>query len=105
MIMMLIGLGILFSLIFGWKGISAIMIKRYLESMQQTKVTVSATKIGYSSWQPKLKSVASLRALMGINVTTELAGMVKTIHFTPGQEIKKGELLVQLNAGTELGQL
>ncbi|CEG58544.1 RND family efflux transporter MFP subunit [Legionella fallonii LLAP-10] len=102
---MLVGVGILFGLIFGWKGIKAIMIKRYLSSMQRPAVTVSTMKVEYSSWQSRLKSVASLRALLGVNVTTELAGMVTTIYYTPGQKVNKGDLLVQLNAGTEIGQL
>lgn len=102
---MLIGVGILFGLIFGWKAFNAIMLKKYLSSMQQPAVTVSTMKVSSSSWQPKLKSVGSLRAQVGVNVTTELAGMVQTIHFAPGAEVKKGDLLVQLNAGTELGVL
>lgn len=102
---MLICVGILFGLIFGWKGISSILMKRYLSSQQQPAVTVSTMTVGSSSWQPKLKSVGSIRAQVGVNVTTELAGMVQTIHFTPGAEVTKGDLLVQLNAGTELGVL
>ncbi len=73
--------------------------------MQQPAVTVSTMKVEYSLWQPQLKSVASLRALLGVSVTTELAGMVVTIHYTPGQKVNKGDLLVQLNADTEKGLL
>lgn len=102
---MLIGVGILFTLVFGWKGFKAIMIKRYLASVQAPAVTVSTMKVSPLSWQPKLRSVGSLRAQLGVNVTTELPGMVQTISFTPGAVVKKGDLLVQLNAGTELGQL
>ncbi|WP_338033735.1 efflux RND transporter periplasmic adaptor subunit [Legionella antarctica] len=105
MIMMLIGVAILFAVVFGWKGFKAIMMKRYLTSAQQPAVTVSTMKVSSLSWQPRLTSVGSLRAKVGVNVTTELAGMVQTIHFTPGATVKKGDLLVQLNAGTELGQL
>ncbi len=102
---MLIGVGILFGLVFGWKAFNAIMMKRYLSSLQQPAVTVSTMKVSSLSWQPKLKAVGSLRAQTGVNVTTELAGMIQVIHFTPGAEVKKGDVLVQLNAGTELGQL
>lgn len=103
--MMLIGVGILFGLIFGWKAFQAFMIKKYLSSMQQPAVTVSTMKVELLPWQPTLKAVASLRAQVGVNVTTELAGMIQSIQFTPGQEVKKGEVLVQLNASAELGQL
>lgn len=62
-------------------------------------------KVESSLWQPSLKAVGSMRTRLGVNVTTELAGMVQTIYFTPGATVKKGAVLVQLNAGTELGLL
>lgn len=102
---MLIIVAILFSLIFGWKAFQAIMIKKYMATMLAPAITVSAMKVESSLWQPKLNAVGSLRARVGVNVTTELAGMVQTIYFTPGSEVTKGTVLVQLNAGTELGQL
>lgn len=105
MIRMLIGVGILFGLIFAWKGFGTYMMKRYFATMQEPPVYISAMKVDASSWQPQLKSVGSLRAQTGVNVTTELAGMVQTIYFTPGSEVKKDEVLVQLNADSELGQL
>ncbi|WP_035917838.1 efflux RND transporter periplasmic adaptor subunit [Legionella fairfieldensis] len=105
MIIMLIGVVILFGLVFGWKAFKAIMTKKYLASLTEPVVTVSTMKVEASLWQPKLNAVGSLRARVGVNVTTELAGMVQTIYFTPGTKAEKGEVLVQLNAGTELGQL
>lgn len=105
MIIMLVCVGILFGLIFGWKMISSIMISRYLKSMQAPAIAVSTMKVSSSLWQPSIKAVASLRARVGVNITTELAGMVQSIYFTPGTQVRKGDVLVQLNAGTELGQL
>lgn len=68
-------------------------------------INVSALKIGYSNWLPRLEAVSSLRAIRGVNVTTELAGMVQTIYFKPGTTVKKNELLVQLNADNDIAQL
>ncbi len=102
---MLIAVGILFGLIFGWKGFSSYMLKKYLSQMQAPAVTVSTMKVEASLWQPTLKAVGSLRAVLGVNVTTELAGMVQKIYFKPGSAVQKGSILVQLNAGTELGLL
>jgi len=42
---------------------------------------------------------------LGVDVTTELEGMVQKIGLVPGSSVKKGELLVQLNADSELGHL
>lgn len=105
MIIMLIAVGILFGLIFSWKGFRALMNKKYLASVQAPAITVSTMKVESSLWQSKLKAVGSLRARVGVKVTTELAGMVQTIYFTPGTTVEKETVLVQLNAGTEIGQL
>ncbi|MFJ1268881.1 efflux RND transporter periplasmic adaptor subunit [Legionella lytica] len=105
MTIMLVSVGILFGLIFGWKAFTGFMMKRYFASMQNPIITVSTMKTEKSLWQPTMKAVGSLRARVGVNVTTELAGMVKTISFTPGAQVEKGALLVQLNADAELGQL
>lgn len=102
---MLCSVGLLFALIFGWKSFKAIMNQQYLTGMQQPAVTVSAVKIVNQEWQPQLNAVGSLRAKVGVNVTTEMAGMVQSMSFTPGTEVKKGAVLIQLNAGTELGRL
>ena len=105
MLYMLLGVAVLFGLVFGWKGIKSFMIAKFIANMGQPAVTVSTMKVEESAWQPKLRAVGSLRAQVGVNVTTELAGLVQEINFKPGAVVKKGELLVQLNAGTELGQL
>lgn len=105
MIIMLVLVGILFGLIFGWKAFVAFQTKKIFATMQSPAVTVSAMKVESSLWQPKLRAVGSLRANVGVEVTTEAAGIVQDIYFTPGAEVEKGMVLIQLNAGTELGQL
>lgn len=105
MIIMLIGVAILFGLIFGWKGFIYIMTQRFMATMQVPAVAVTTMKVRSELWQPTLKAVASLRARVGVNVTTELAGMVQTINFVPGSMVKKGDVLVQLNAAAEIGLL
>jgi len=102
---MLIGLAILFGAIFAWKTFQSIMLNRYLASVGSEVVTVSTARLDYSLWQPHIKVVASLRAVQGVNVTTSLAGLVQAIHFTPGAIVKKEDILLQLNADAEIGQL
>lgn len=104
MTIMLICMGILFGGIILWKIFMNVMLKRYLAS-QSSVQTVSAMQVPTSLWQPVLKSTGSLRAIRGVDVTTELAGMVQKIYFTPGAMVNAGTLLVQLNADAEQGQL
>ena len=105
MIFMLIFLGILFGGIFGWKGFQTFMMMRSMSTMEAPAITVSTVKIAYSSWQTTIKAVGSLRAIMGVNVTTSLPGQVQTIYLTPGATVNRDTILVQLNADPQIGTL
>ncbi len=105
MFIMLLVLGILFGSIILYKLLIGFLIKKSLSANQSPIVPVSAMKVEYSEWQPKLLASGSLRAIKGVNVTTELSGMVKQIYFTPGSDVTLNQVLVQLNADTEIGQL
>lgn len=105
MTIMLICLGILFGLIFLWKGFQWIMIKHYFATHQNPAVTVSTAKVTYATWQPQLKAVGSMRAVIGVNVTAQLAGMIQRIYFIPGADVVEGDILVQQNADSNIAQL
>lgn len=102
---MLIVVGSVFGLIFGFKLIKTMMISHYIAHMKTPAVAVSTRVVSNASWQKKLSAVGNVRAVVGVNVTTELAGMVEKIYFKPGAWVKKNDILVQLNADAEQGQL
>jgi membrane fusion protein (multidrug efflux system) len=57
------------------------------------------------NWQPVLTAVGSMRAVNGVLVSTDLAGIVSQITFESGSEVKKGDLLVKLDTRQEEAQL
>jgi membrane fusion protein (multidrug efflux system) len=57
------------------------------------------------TWQPVLTVVGSMRAVNGVLVSTDLAGIVSQISFESGSEVKKGDLLVKLDTRQEEAQL
>ncbi len=67
--------------------------------------TVTATKVSTSDWQPALAAVGSVAPVRGVDVTTEIAGLVREIHFKSGQDVKQGDILVELNADADKAQL
>ena len=105
MLIMLIALGILFGSIFIYKAIVGFMLKRFFVSQENPIVTVSTAEAGTSNWQVKLKSVGSTRAVLGVNVTAQLSGMIQRVYFTPGSHVTEGTLLVQQNADPNIAQL
>jgi len=105
MVIMLIAVAIVFGGIFGFQAFKASMIKKFMTAMGSPPQTVSATKAAYGEWQPKLEAVGSLRAVLGAELSLEVAGVVDTITFNSGDDIEQGKLLLKLRAGDEVAKL
>ncbi|MCS5711307.1 efflux RND transporter periplasmic adaptor subunit [Candidatus Berkiella aquae] len=105
MLIMLIGLGILFGGIFGYHSFKGYMTRKYMSSMGAPPVAVATMTAKNETWQSRTQATGSVRAIRGVDVTTEIAGMITSIEFKPGTQVKKGDLLVRLNDDTEIAQL
>ncbi len=105
MIVMLVAAGIVFGGIFGYKAFRKRMTEKYMAANRSPAVTVSTIKASFQSWQPQTRAVGTLRAVRGVDVTTEVPGLVRGVNFQSGDEVKEGQVLVQLNADQETAQL
>lgn len=98
-VMLIVALGIL-GLIFGFILFKGMMVSNYMKAMVQT-TSVSTTIAEQSVWQTELSAVGSLHAVQGADLAPVGAGVVSEIHFTAGQDVKKGSVLVQLRVDSE----
>ena len=105
MVIMLICVGLLLAALVGFNQFRSYMIGKFMASNAAPPSTVSAIVAGYQSWQPQLAAVGSLRAVRGVDVTTEVAGLVREVAFRSGQEAKAGQVLVRLNADSDVALL
>ncbi len=97
--------GLLFGPIFAYKILEFIIMKHYFATMLAPIVTVSAEKLTYQPWQPKLRASGTVRAPLGIELTTEVSGLVRNVLFKSGDSVKKGDILIELNADADLAHL
>ncbi|WP_410857199.1 efflux RND transporter periplasmic adaptor subunit [Paraburkholderia sp. SIMBA_054] len=97
MIIMLICVGVLLAALVGFNLFKAHMMRKFMASNATPAATVTSAVARYQSWQPQLSAVGSLRAVRGVDVTTEVPGLVREIPFSSGQEVKTGQVLVRLN--------
>jgi membrane fusion protein (multidrug efflux system) len=95
---------VIFGIVFGYKAWQAQRMKRSMAG-QIPPVTVSAMKAERQPWQPRIRAVGSLRAVRGVDVTSEINGLVRTLHFQSGDVVEAGRMLVQLNADADIAQL
>lgn len=93
-IMLAITLGVLV-LVFGYLIGMRMVVASFMANMKQV-TTVATTHARPTVWQSQLKAVGTLHAIDGADLSSELAGIVAKINFQPGQDVKKGTLLVQL---------
>ena len=105
MTIMLIAVGLLIGGLVGFNVFKGYMMQKYMGKGGLPPATVSAMKADYQLWQPQLNAVGTLRAVRGVDVTTEVAGLVRSINFKSGDEVKAGQVLAQLNADSDIAQL
>ncbi len=83
-----------------------LQIKKLIASAPKPAAqVVTATKVQAAEWQPQLTSVGTLTPVRGVDVTTEIAGLVREVRFKSGDEVKAGQVLFELNADSDIAQL
>ena len=105
MVIMLISVGLLLAALVGFNLFRNHMFAKFMASNAAPPATVSSAVAGYQSWQPQLTAIGSLRAVRGVDVTTEVAGLVREVAFSSGQDVKAGQVLVRLNTDSDVAQL
>jgi membrane fusion protein (multidrug efflux system) len=105
MIWMLIGVFVLMGLIIGFNLFKTIMIKKYLAGAGSPPATVTTMVVGDDEWQPQLLASGSLRAYRGVELSTEVNGIIKSVFVKSGMDVKEGTLLMALVQDADLAQL
>ena len=67
--------------------------------------TVTSAEVKPANWQPMLSAVGSLAPVQGATVSAEVTGTVSEIDFQNGAPVKKGDILVRIDASAEEAQL
>lgn len=102
---MLLVVGIIAGGLVGWKVFVGMMMKQHLAAAAHPVQTVSAMKAEYQDWQPKLESVGNLKAVKGTDIPAEVAGIVESISFDSGSDVRAEDVLVLLRADEDIAKL
>jgi len=105
MAIMLILVGAAFAAIFGFQAFKARMIQKAIASLRNPAQTVSTITAATQPWQQRLEAVGSARTENGADLSTQVAGIVKTLHFKSGEKVEKATLLVELEAADDIAHL
>lgn len=103
MIWMIVGVLLLIALI---AGIKVLLVVRMIKGMPQPAPSVVSTvKASQQPWQPSFNAVGSLRAANGADLSTEVAGLVTAVNLKSGEDVKQGQVLLQLRDGDDAALL
>ncbi len=104
---MLIMLAVVLLIVLALGGYKAFSIYQQIQVFTAPKppITVAAALAEQRQWQERLPAVGSLKALQGVELSLEVEGIVKALHFDSGQQVKAGQLLLQLNDDQETALL
>ena len=103
---MFIMIGLVLLLIVVIAGIKALTIYKMVSGMKPPPpATVSTIKATYSEWQPALTAIGSLRAARGADLALDIPGLVTKVNVQSGDEVKEGQVLLQLRDSEDVAQL
>lgn len=78
-------------------GVKMLMVRWYMAHFEEPPITISTTKVRAETWHPFISAVGSLKASSGVDVNPQVSGQVLSIHFQSGENVRQGDLLVQLD--------
>jgi len=81
------------------------MVKGFIKAAGQPPVTVSTEIAKTEQWLPKLPAIGTFRAVQGVDVASEVGGIVREINFDSGHLVTAGTVLVQLDDSVEQADL
>ncbi|MFT6421251.1 MAG: membrane fusion protein (multidrug efflux system) [Porticoccus sp.] len=104
LITVIVVLTLILGSLFAWK-MQQIKQQQALMSQAPPPSVVEATRVVEDSWPQSLSAIGSVRAVNGIRIANEMAGVVEHIEFESGQQVSAGDLLLKLNTDTDQAAL
>ena len=74
-------------------------------SFQPPPTAVTSLVAKQEQWSGTLSLIGSAEAVQGVTIAADLPGIVDKIHFESGQQVHKGDVLVELDTRQEHAQL
>ncbi len=89
----------------GYKKFLQIEVMTAMGSVAPPPISVTVAEAKPAQWSKRIKAIGTLIAYQGVNISSEVPGIVTSINFESGQEVKKGNLLIELDNQSEVASL
>jgi membrane fusion protein (multidrug efflux system) len=81
------------------------MIKGFIANAPRPVPAVAVADAKTENWQARIAAIGTFRAIQGIDISPQVGGVVRAINFDSGQDVQKGQLLVQIDDSVEQADL
>ncbi len=81
------------------------MIQEFLSKQQPPPATITAEAAKADEWVERLPAIGTLIASQGVDVASQVSGIVTALGFESGQDVPEGKQLVQLDISVERADL
>ena len=104
---LLIGIVLLAVVLGGLFGLRYLQLQAQKAQMSQAPppAKVQVVTVAEQRWRAALTAIGGLRAVNGVRVANEIAGVVDAIEFESGQRVEAGDVLVHLDDETDRAAL
>jgi membrane fusion protein (multidrug efflux system) len=96
----LVALAIVIAALFAWRFAQ---IRQQAAQMSQPPppAKIEVVDVMERGWAQSIRSVGSVRAINGVEVANEIAGVVDALEFESGQSVEAGDVLIRIEAETD----
>jgi membrane fusion protein (multidrug efflux system) len=81
------------------------MIRGFIAAAPQPLTAVAVAEAKTEEWQTRLPAIGTFRAVQGIDVSPQVGGVIRAIRFESGQDVERGQVLVQIDDLVEQADL
>ena len=105
MVIAIVLLGVICGGLVGFNLFRQQAIEQFFATMQPPAVTVSASEVEATTWQPVIEAFGTVGAAQGVDLAVQTSGVVEEILFTASDRLEEGQLLVQIDDAIEQADL
>ncbi len=100
MAIVLVALVLVLGALFAWR-FAQIRQQAAQMSQEPPPVKIEVVEVTTRRWAQSIRAVGSLRAVNGVDVANEVAGVVEALEFESGQAVEAGDVLIRIEAETD----
>lgn len=99
-ISVIVGLAVVLGALFAWRFFQ---IRQQAEMMSQPPppAEIEVVEVATRRWAQSISAIGGLRAVNGVQVANEIAGVVEALEFESGQAVEAGDVLLRIEADTD----